>query len=156
MGDYCEIGLLASHEGIEDIETLHKEIKRFENISNLELESILIRDRKLNFPDFYVNLEKTIIQKDYSMGYANHIGFRAGTCSSFLFYDLNLEQASPIKINPYFLSSKVLKRLNNKEVEQFINELKPYKVNLNLLFNNSDFAEEDEKKRYFQIFKQMI
>ncbi|NBC57465.1 MAG: carbohydrate esterase [Bacteroidetes bacterium] len=156
MGDYCEIGLLASHEGIEDIETLHKEIKRFENISNLELESILIKDRKLNFPDFYVNLEKTIIQKDYSMGYANHIGFRAGTCSSFLFYDLNLEQASPIKINPYFLSSKVLKRLNNKEVEQFINELKPYKVNLNLLFNNSDFAEEDEKKRYFQIFKQMI
>lgn len=153
MGDYCEIGLLASHEGIEDIDNLNKEIRRFENISNLELESILIKDRKLNFPEFYVNLEKTIIQKDYSMGYARHIGFRAGTCSSFLFYDLNLEQASPVLISPYFLSSKVLDNTNNKQIEKILSELDPYNLSLNLLFNNSDFADENKKKRYFQILK---
>ncbi|RRO22578.1 DUF7033 domain-containing protein [Flavobacteriaceae bacterium 14752] len=153
MGDYCEIGLLASHEGIEDIEVLNKEIKRFESISNLELESVLIKDRKLNFPEFYVNLEKTIVQKDFSMGYARHIGFRAGTCSSFLFYDLNLEQASPIELHPYFLSSQALNSINNEQVFELINDLKPHKVNYNLLFDNSDFAEDDQKNRFFEIIK---
>lgn len=153
MGDYCEIGLLASHEGIEDIDVLNKEIRRFENISNLELESILIKDRKLNFPEFYVSLEKTIIQKDYSMGYAKHIGFRAGTCSPFLFYDLNLEQASPVKIHPYFLSSQVLSHTDMNQIKHIITKLKTYNITYNLLFNNSDFTEENKKKRYFEILK---
>ncbi len=153
MGDYCEIGLLASHEGIKDIDVLNKEIKRFESISNLELESVLIKDRKLNFPDFYVNLEKTIVQKDFSMGYARHLGFRAGTCSSFLFYDLNLEQASPIELHPYFLSSKALYNVSDDRFFELINDLKSHNVNYNLLFNNSDFADEDHKKRYFKMIK---
>ena len=37
------------------------------------------------------------------MGYTDTIGFRAGTCTPFLFYDLDYEIQTPLKIYPYQL-----------------------------------------------------
>jgi hypothetical protein len=145
MGDYSEIGLMVSHEAIDDSEVLSKEIKRFENIANHELKSVLIMDRSINFPKYYVNLENTTIKKDFSMGYHNAIGFRTGTFSSHLFYDLNLEQASPKEIHPYYCSSSVFKEINPDLLAQKLCDLKNLDVKFNILLNNSDFSAHSQK-----------
>ena len=153
MGDYCEIGLLPSHEAIEAFNILQKEIKRFEQIANHELESIVIKDHDLNFPDFYINLDKTTLKRDYSMGYYDQIGFRAGICSSFLFYDLNLEQASPIEIHPYFCSSQGIKNIDIDEFKAVMNQKNLSQFTYNLLFDNADFEKHALKNKIFLLTK---
>jgi len=150
MGDYCEIGLMPSHEAIHNLEILNKEIKRFELISNRELKSVMIKNHELNFPDFYIDLDKTNIEKDYSMGYHNHIGYRAGTSHAFLFYDLNLEQASPIEIHPFYASSYSIKKLNVKKLDK-----SNVKNSCHLLLSNSDFSDSKFKNKIFKLAKSL-
>jgi hypothetical protein len=43
------------------------------------------------------------------MGYPDHVGFRAGTCTSFYFYNLNFELKTPLKIIPFAFMDVTLK-----------------------------------------------
>ena len=56
---------------------------------------------RLMIPTTYHLLLDNEITQDYSMGYGSHIGFRAGTGSSFLWYDLLKESVSPIRTHPF-------------------------------------------------------
>jgi hypothetical protein len=153
MGDYSEIGLKLSHEATSELSTLNKEIKRFEYIANHELKSVVIKDNSINFPNYYVNLDDTTVKKDYSMGYFNKIGFRTGTYTPHLFYDLNLEQASPIEIHPFYACSPHIFETSNTVLNQKLNRLKNYPVKCNVLLNNSDFKNSLQKERILEKIK---
>ncbi|MET3112891.1 hypothetical protein AAKU52_000610 [Pedobacter sp. CG_S7] len=72
-------------------------------------------DGQVDLPNSYLQLIKAGITKDFRMGYANAAGFRAGTCSSFFWYDLQLEKSTqllvhPIAINDFSLNADKLLR----------------------------------------------
>ncbi len=56
---------------------------------------------RLMIPVTYQLLMDNEIHEDYSMGYGTHTGFRAGTGSSFLWYDLLQERVAPIRTHPF-------------------------------------------------------
>ena len=56
---------------------------------------------KLKMPDTYRLLINNHITADYSMGYGSHLGFRAGTGNSFLWYDLQKEIVAQLRIYPF-------------------------------------------------------
>lgn len=43
------------------------------------------------------------------MGFASHAGFRAGTCTPFMFYDLTLESETRLKVFPMIIMDGTLK-----------------------------------------------
>src|SRR5690606_10461635 len=51
---------------------------------------------------------------DYTMGYTHEIGFRAGTCRPFYFYDINMELQQPIKIHPFAVHDYALTQFQDK------------------------------------------
>ena len=65
----------------------------------------------LRFPICYLNLLKAGITTDFSMGYPNFSGFRAGTCTPFNWYDLQLEKVTPLVINSYCITDQQLQYL---------------------------------------------
>ncbi len=52
-------------------------------------------------PHTYRRLLQHSITEDYTMGYGSHLGFRAGTGSSFFWYDIENEKVTPLRIHPF-------------------------------------------------------
>ena len=76
-------------------------------------------------------------RNDYSMGYADQYGFRAGTCTPFYFYDLKSESKTSLKIHPFAYMEGVLKdyyAMDTKEATNSINQLKEAVQKVNGVF----------------------
>ena len=56
---------------------------------------------RLQLPETYHLLMDNGITDDYSMGYGGHLGFRAGTGSSFSWYDLNNDKVTSLRVHPF-------------------------------------------------------
>lgn len=61
-------------------------------------------EERLAIPKSYIKLSAKNIIRDYSMYYPDTPGFRAGTCSPFHWYDLQIEKQSQLKIFPFAVS----------------------------------------------------
>src|SRR5690625_380722 len=159
MGDYGKIGLLIGYEAIYDINLLRKEKKRWENIANQELEMALTNEYGINLPELYNNFDVIEIANDYSMGFPEEIGFRAGTCTPFLYYELNLERISSLTIHPTTFNSKAFEPKSFFEVktvlEKIKSEIQSVQGNLVMLYKNTDFIEGGRQEKFFQILEKM-
>ncbi|PWS32958.1 DUF7033 domain-containing protein [Pedobacter paludis] len=76
----------------------------------------------LRFPICYLNLLNSGINSDYSMGYADTAGFRAGTCTPFNWYDLQLEKVTSLSVKSYCISDSVLQFKHLEEAKKIVND----------------------------------
>ncbi len=108
IADYVKVGLSASYFTMNNEELLKKETKKLESIINTPV--LLSRQylMRMEFPETYQSLIDLEVGEDYSMGYADAIGYRAGTCTPFYFYDLDYEIQTPLKVVPFVVSDTVL------------------------------------------------
>lgn len=124
IADSCEVGIHPSYASNNNPNLIATEVERLQNI----LKKDVFRSRqhfiKLNIPNTYQNLIELDLLKDYSMGYPSQIGFRAGTASSFYFYDLKLEIKTPLKVYPFAIMDVTLKNYMQLSPETAINKSK--------------------------------
>ena len=108
IADYASIGLHPSYYTMKNSVMLKKEKERLESITNIP--TTISRQHFLRFslPETYQNLIDLEINEDYSMGYASHVGFRAGTSIPFHFFDLDFEIQTPLLIYPFALMDTTL------------------------------------------------
>lgn len=159
VADYSRVGLKASFFAIEDIAILKKEKLQMEAIINSSLVASRQSYSKLNFPESYRNLVELEVKEDYTMGYVNQVGFRAGSCTPFLFYDLDYETQTPLKINAYHIMDYALLKhkslLDKKKVlNEIISEIKQVNGQFVPVFHNytfSSLARWDGFKELFNI-----
>lgn len=159
MGDYGKVGLLLGRDAIFESGVLKREKKRWERILNRDLEIAISNDFGINLPDLYNNFDALEIPHDYSMGYIEEIGFRAGTCTSFLFYDLKLERISHLILHPTTFNSTAFSDKSFFEVKTKLEKMQTLikKVNgdMRMRYKNSDFAEEKTRDKYYQLLEKM-
>ena len=118
---------------------------------------------KLRFPQTYRNLAYFGIQHDYSMGFADACGFRAGTCRPFYFYDLTVEMATNVLVHPFVIMDATLKnylKLNQTAAMQVFND---YKITIQavggdftILCHNNTFSDMEEWKSWKAVFYTML
>ena len=110
-------------------------------------------------PEHFNTLAELEFDNDYSMGYPDDLGFRAGTSFSYLFYDINLEITSPLKIHPYIFNSNVGKKYGSEELKKEIAKIhervKEVDGTFRAIFKNEDFSEYYNNKRYYSLLKQI-
>ncbi|MDO5973283.1 polysaccharide deacetylase family protein [Flavivirga jejuensis] len=157
VADYCMVGLKVSYFAIEDTVILKKEKLRMEDILNTRLKASRQSFSRLNLPESYRNLIELEIQEDYTMGYVDFIGFRAGSCTPFLFYDLDYEIQTPLKINPYHLMDHALLKTNSlldkkKVLNELIHNIKQVNGEFISVFHNYTFSDEKEWQGFKELF----
>ncbi len=163
VADYAKIGLHPSYFSHKNVEKLKKEKLRLEEILNTPIAFTRQHYLRLSFPDTYQNLIDLDVKKDYSMGYAKRVGFRASTCTPFYFYDLDFEIQTPLKIIPFAVRDVSLKnhmKLSTEESLTKILELKQEVKNVNgtfvSLFHNETLSENNHWKGWSEIYNKMV
>ena len=161
VSDYSKIGLKLSFFALSNLDILKNEKADIESITNRDLTISRNSFSKVNLPINYRNLIKLNIREDYTMGYVNKIGFRASTCTPFLFYDIDNDIQTPLLINPYNLMDYSLLKINSfldkkEKVIALINKVKSVNGTFISVFHNYSFSNEIRWNRFKEIFEIII
>jgi len=110
LGANFSIGIHPSLKTAEHIRQLKKEVNIFNELADKN--PIISRQHflQLRFPDTYRDLLSVGIQHDYSMGYHDRVGYRAGTALPFKWYDLASETITDLWIHPFYAMDVTLKK----------------------------------------------
>jgi len=143
--DYSYLGLLLSGYAFEDINLLIKEKRAMEECTYRTVAGSLIFDYVVNLPERYRKLVEAEIERDFSMVYEEEVGFRAGTCTPFLFYDLDYEIKTPLTIQPIaFTTSAFNKRYESDSLQQIsrvYQSVRSVNGTFSLFFSNEDLVD---------------
>ena len=157
------VGIHPSYRASFDKDLVQKEIQRLEKIINKKI--ILNRFHYIRFhlPESYRMLEKLGITKDFSMGYATVLGFRASTSIPFYFYDLEKETKTGLEIYPFELMDRTAKDIlglprrdviaHAKTIGDKIAEVHGVYITV---FHNEAFSHLPEWKRYREIYRSIL
>ena len=94
------IGIHPSYKSYLSPNLIKKELERLNKITNLENTRSRQHFLKLELPKSYEILEEIGIKEDYSMGFADAYGFRAGTSFPFRFFNLSKGTISNLTVYP--------------------------------------------------------
>lgn len=160
---HAEIGIHPSFRSHKSYDTLVSEIQ---NLSK-EIKKSITKSRqhflKLKLPETYLNLIRTNIKEDYSMGYASHLGFRASTCTPFNFYDLKNEIETDLKIFPFAIMDVTLIHYMKlspfeafKYIKPIIDTIKTIDGLFISIWHDRVFSDKGEYNGWKKVYEEMI
>lgn len=163
VADSTEVAIHPSYRSNENRRQLEKEVRTLGEVLNVEIRKSRQHFLRLRMPYTYRTLLDLDIRHDYSMGYASHPGFRAGICNPFLFYDLEMEQETPLRIHPFvFLETTFLDylRMGPEEawlyMEPLMDKVRRHRGELITVWHNRTFSEaETNWKGWNALFERM-
>lgn len=160
VADYKEVGLVFSYDALSDYELLKSEKRKIEDCINRDLESSMNANMKVNLPEIYRHLVELEVKNDYTMVYPDIPGFRAGTCTPFLFYDLDFEIKTPLLIQPIAFATSAFKQKYSididKEVDNYLREVEKVKGTFIIVFSNSDFSASPKNQVWRKLFSEKL
>lgn len=115
IADYSTVSLSTSYLSSTNKDVLKEEKRQLGSLINRPISYSRLRYNRVNVPAAYRNLVETEFTDDFSMGYTHEIGFRAGTCTPFHFYDINMEVRQPLKVHPFAMHDYALINYRKKD-----------------------------------------
>lgn len=157
------VGLHPSYHCFENPALLLKEKHLLEKITG----QTIVRNRfhflRFSFPSSFRLLMEAGITDDFSLGFPDAMGFRAGTARSFLFYDLEKESITGLKLHPFSLMDRCLKDhlgMVPGKTGQFISGLRNTIAStggcLSVVWHNDSLAGEGEWKGWREVYLEML
>ncbi len=96
-----ETGLHASYASTENLQTLIREKQLLEEIRGKDIKKIRQHYIKTNMPGYFENVIKAGFTEDYSMGYPQIPGYRAGMSEPFRWFNLRTNSPTNLIIHPF-------------------------------------------------------
>ena len=163
ISSHHEIGLHSSYTSNFKYQNVSIEKFRLENIIGHRVTKNRQHYIKLNIPLTYQNLLNSKIDEDFSMGYPDHYGFRAGTANSFYFFDLNKNIQTSLLIRPFVVMDVTFKyylKLNFDDIkivmEELINKVKKVDGCFVSIWHNESFSSSKYDTNWVQLYEKMI
>lgn len=163
LEDNADVGIHPSYASNSDIKILKKEINSLSKVLNRQITKSRQHFLKLSLPQTYRNLIELDITDDYTMGYASETGFRASICSSFNFYDLEMETETNLRIHPFAFMEGTLRdylSINADRamdyIKPLIDEVKAVNGTFISLWHNESLSNQRRWIGWQQIYEDMI
>ena len=118
------LGIHPSYQSNIEKQRVVKERQRLEKIVGESIFRSRQHFLKSEFPNTYRILIDAIIKEDYSIGYADEIGFRASTAHDFLWFDLIENQTTSLRLFPFQVMDVTLKQYKNWTPQEALEQVK--------------------------------
>ena len=156
-------GLHPSFIASENYSVLLNEKQRLHSVVSRDVTLSRFHYIKMRFPDSYRNLIKAGINEDFSMGYPEEPGFRAGISRPFFFYDVNDDRKSGLRITPFQVMDGTLiqykgmtPEASGELITEMINETRRAGGLFVSIWHNTSLLENPEGKKWRSIFESML
>lgn len=120
-------------------------------------------EEQITLPQSYLQFLKAGTNNDYSMGYARTIGFRAGTCTPFYWYDLQLEKTTHLRVHPIAINDLSLQ--NEKHIrpeyilvhwKHLVDTVKLLNGHLYILWHQDTLLNTGKGRTARKLYKEML
>ncbi len=160
VADYDMVALAASYSSFSNTDLLKEEKENLSNVINRPVNYVRLRYNRVDVPETYRNLVSAEFTDDFSMGYTHETGFKAGTCTSFYFYDIPQEVQQPIKIHPFAVHDYALLKCNSEEeifeeLDRLHSVVREVGGHFITVFSNEILGSEG-KVNWLQLYSKMI
>lgn len=159
IADYQEIGLLFSFDALQSLMVQNEEKEKIEAIINRNLVSSINDQYLVSLPHNYRSLIELEVKNDFTMVYESTIGFRASTCTPFLFYDLDYEIVSPLLIHPIAMTTKAFENFSTSKKRDFVEKIKNSVLDVNgtfsMIFYNYNFINSKRNIVWKKLFSDL-
>ena len=163
IADYAEVGIHPSYFTMKDENKTKKEMSLLENIVNFPISKSRQHYLRLALPETYQHLVDLEIKEEYTMGYAAHYGFRAGTCTPFYFYDLDFEIQTPLRINPFAAMDGTLKdylgftpKRSYNTLIKLANEVRKVDGTMITVFHNDSVSGQGDWRGWGRLYESLL
>jgi hypothetical protein len=109
LANQYQMGIHPSYQSSLNLELVCREKNVLEKIIEKPITASRQHYLRLSLPNSYRELITCGITDDYSMAFADTVGYRAGTGQPFLWYDLEHEQCTNLWIHPFQIMDVTLK-----------------------------------------------
>jgi hypothetical protein len=141
---------------------LREEKLRLETIIRKKAERSRQHFLLLKFPDTYRTLIEAGITEDYSMGFADLAGFRAGICTPFRFYDLQTEEETSLTVFPFEVMDVTLRNYMQLPADQAMQKIETLMQEVRKaggifagIWHNESVTSHGQWKTYLPVFEYM-
>lgn len=153
-----EIGLHPSFASFKQKETMEREKKELESVCGSEI--TLSRQHFLRFQasSTFSDLHSIGFQHEYSMGFAEHVGFRSGTARSHKWFDLSQNKSTEFVLHPFAYMDGTLREYMKLSVEeckkiirQLFDEVKRYGGDFIFIWHNETIGDYGNWKGWSEV-----
>lgn len=163
LGDYSKIGIHTSFQSADNPKLIQIETQRLSNI----LHRPIVRNRyhylRLNLPQSYRNLTHEGIRHDYTMGYAECPGYRAGTTTPYPFFDLEHDEERPLLIHPFSImdTTLILHQKNRPDqaydlYKKYIDQAHSTKCTFSAIWHNQNLCNGPAWGEWRKLFEKVL
>ena len=152
-----------SFQAAKNHKLIKEEHRRLEVITGRKITSGRFHYIRLFTPESYRNLSRTGIKTDYSMGFHDEPGFRAGIARPYHFYDVVSDEPADLYIVPFQVMDVTLyqyKKLDAARSEKIIFKLIDITKKAGGLFvslwHNTSLLETTEWQEWRSLFEKML
>jgi len=163
LSSVCEVGIHPSYASNSKPWLFETEKQRLEDIMLKPVTKSRQHFLKLKLPHTYQQLLKLGISEDYTMGFASLVGFRAGTCTPFYFFDLSRNRRTKLLILPFQTMDVTLRNYLKLEpaeawkvIEELMLEVKKVNGTFISLWHNESLKDSGHWLGWRKVFEQIL
>jgi hypothetical protein len=163
LSEKYPVGVHPSYRSNQSGKRLAQEINSLQKIVGHDITRSRQHYLKVSFPETYARLAMAGIKEDYSMGFADQLGFRAGTCRPFYFYDLFQENQLDLTIYPLVAMDATMKlylklspAVALQKLISLSHTIKKHGGIFMILWHNSSFSEFGGWQEWQDVYGQLL
>ncbi|PID87779.1 MAG: hypothetical protein CSB06_03870 [Bacteroidia bacterium] len=160
LEEFGELGIHPSYRSNFKPEDLPRLVRKLEKITKKKITKSRQHFLMLRFPETYERLISNGIEEDYTMGFADSVGFRSGLCVPYPFFNLRKNEERPLTIIPFQVMDGTLKeymQLSVSDAQKRLQDLREETKKAGgifvCLFHNSSLTDDAPWKGWRKVYE---
>ncbi len=124
LAEDAEIGLHPSYESSRDERIIAREREQLGKVTGRSINLTRQHFLRWRMPDTFRALIANGLKEDHSIGFSDRIGFRAGTCTPFPWYDLERDEETSLMLHPFAVMDSALANRTGEGLRMAVGDMK--------------------------------